>query len=282
MSFTGVNTNVESLFASASLTKLNTLMNRSMQHLASGKRIVTAADDPLGISMLGGFKAQLGGLRTAVTNGEEGASLMQTADAYLNGVVDVLVQMRNLAVRASTEATLTDAQRGVLDDEYQALAGHLENTLDNATFNTKNLFDNSMSAKGIQVGAYGGATITTPSLQSVFFDNLSIGTGGAASGVGTMTAAVAALDQLSANIAKIAGYQGDIGAVARALDNVIADLNMQAVNVAAATSKIEDADLALEVTQFASYQVKAMAATAMIAQANVAPQQVISLLGMGG
>lgn len=277
MSFTRINTNPEALLATASLRKLNSQMSRTLAHLSTGKRIVTGADDPLGVAMLGTFKAQLGGTSTALRNAEEGLSMMQTADSFLTGVVDVLVHMRDLAVRCSTEATLTTAQRDVLNDEFSALMTHVDNVVKNAKFNTKKLFSGEMNGQTLQIGAYNGIEMSVQLSTYQLSDmglalTLSIKSAGAAQN---------AISTMGDAISVVAGAQGTLGAQARAIESIVNDLSMQVVNIASAASNVEDADLALEISAFARQQILAASATAMVAQANAQPQQVVQLLGMG-
>jgi flagellin len=253
-------------------------MARTLGHLSTGKRIVTGADDPIGAAMVGTFKAQLGGTQTALVNAEEGLSLMQSADSYLTGTIDILVQMRNLAVRCSTDATLTTAQKQVLDREFQGLKDYITDLLTNAKFNNKSIFSGTINGQELQIGAINGIDMSVY-LATMRPADLSIA---ACSQIyKSAPDAQGIIDKLSTAVATVAEKQGTLGAQAAAIENIAADLGMQVVNIASANSNVEDADLAQEISTFAQQQILAASATAMVAQANAMPQQVVQLLGMG-
>jgi len=115
---TRINTNTDALLAGANLRKMEFSISRTMSHLSTGLRIVTGADDPAGMGLMTTFKAQLGGIRMAIQNAEDGLSLMSTADSALSDTNDILLRMRDIAVRASSDATLTPSSRQSMQQEY--------------------------------------------------------------------------------------------------------------------------------------------------------------------
>ena len=285
MSITRINTNTDAMMASANLRKLEFSLSRTMSHLSTGLRLVVGSDDPSGVGLMGTFKAQLSGTRMAIQNAEDALSLMQLADTALTDISDVLIRMRDLSVRAATDATMTTGQREALETEFVALRDEIDQKMGSVSFNTKAVFDGTLSTATVQIGPDNLATqifsIKLPQVSNGNINGISI----TACYISTGTVATGPLSSLSVigqAIGALSELQAKIGAREKEVERIITELGAAEVNVAAAASRITDADMALEVSNFAKQQVISMAATAMIAQANAQPQQILSLLGVGG
>ncbi|HPN93248.1 MAG TPA: flagellin, partial [bacterium] len=168
---TVINTNISSLIGMNNLRLTNLGLQTSLARLSSGLRINWAADDPSGLAIAKGMEAQIGGIRTAVQNAEDGINLIRTADGSLAATHEILLRMRDLAVRAANEATLTSADMTRLDDEFQSLVAEIDRKADAVTFNTKNLFNGDYAAgQVLQIGADNAGTyqltVTIQSLSS--------------------------------------------------------------------------------------------------------------------
>jgi len=231
---------------------------------------------------MGTFRAQLSGTDVAIQNAEDGLSMMQLADSALSQNMDILLRMRDVAVRASTDATLTTSQRQSMDQEIQDLRTELGRRTTAISFNTKILLSGGLSGATLQVGPDNSAT----SRMSIQIPICSVSDIGGMSvvvaNVASTAAAQVAIDIFQSAINGLSKLQSIVGVQEQALERTINDLNSTKVNLAAATSRIQDADMAAEISNFARQQVVSLAATAMIAQANSQPQQVLSLLGIGG
>jgi len=280
MSMTRINTNTDALLAGANLRKMEFSISRTMSHLSTGLRIVTGSDDPAGIGLMATFKAQLGGIRMAIQNAEDGLSLMNTADSALADNMDILLRMRDIAVRASSDATLTTSSRQSMQQEYIDLRAELTRRSDAIAFNTKILFSGGLSGKTIQVGPDNTAayllTIVIPRLSVTSMNGRNI----VSACVSQLLSAQKAISLIQSAINGFASIQTTVGAQAKSLERLVNDLRAEEVNLAAASSRISDADMATEVSEFAKQQIIAQAATAMIAQANANPQSVLKLLGI--
>ena len=110
--------------------------------------------------------------------------------------------------------------------------------------------------------------------------NAAIGNGSnvASIDISTASGAQKAIDTIDAALEQINSTRGDLGAINNRLDFTISNLSNVAENVSAARSRIEDADFAAESANLSRAQVLQQAGTSMLAQANAAPQQVLSLL----
>lgn len=282
MSMTRINTNTDALLAGANLKKLGFQLSRTMSHLSSGLKLNTAADGPAEIGLMGTFNAQLRGTKVAIQNAEDGLSMMQLADSALTGNMDILLRMRDISVRAATDATLTTTQRQSMQEEVLDLKDEITRRRASITFNGKVLFSGVLSGASLQIGP---DNIAAQKL-SVQIPLMSVANMAGRDltdiGCSTITMAQSAMDYIQSAINGLASLQSLVGAQCNAIERTINDLSAAEVNVAAAASRIQDADMATEISTFAKQQVLTMAATAMIAQANAQPQQVLSLLGIGG
>jgi len=281
MSLTRINTNTDALLAGANLQKMQFQLSRTLSHLSSGLRIVTGADDPSGAGLVGTFKAQLGGVGMAIQNAQDGLSMMATADSALADNMDMLLRMRDLAVRAASDATLTTTQRNGMESEYINLKSEIAKRKSAITFNGRVLFSGGLSGKTIQVGPDNLAGFKL-SLRIPIFSVTNInGRSLAGAHVSQVNAAKSAIDLVQSAINGLATLQNLVGSQEQMLERLINDLSSEQVNIAAATSRIQDADMASEITSFAKQQIITQAAASMIAQANALPQSIMKTLGIG-
>ncbi len=283
-----VNTNISGLIGLNNLRLTNLGLQTSLERLSSGLRINHASDDPSGLAIAKGMEAQIGGIRTAVQNAEDGTNLIRTADSSLSETQDILLRMRDLAVRAANEATLTSADMKRLDNEFKSLMDEIQRKSSAVTFNTKGLFDGTFSAGLVlQVGPDNGATfrlsVTIPLLTVSGQLNL-------ASGANWMSvpadrrnlldaaAAQSAIDFVNSAINQISDIRANLGIQERRLGHIIDDLKAADINISAAKSRIYDADMAVEISEFTRLQILQQSGTAILAQANAQPQSVLQLL----
>lgn len=298
-----INTNISSLIGLNNLRLTNLGLRTSLARLSSGLRINWAADDPSGLAIAKGMEAQIGGIRNAVHNAEDGVNLIHTADGALHETQDILLRMRDLAIRASNEATLTTSDMARLDDEFTSLKLEIERKSHAVTFNTKMLFSGSFSQTAAQASSVVGDTFAQV-LQvgpdngvnfrmTVYIPNLSLSglalsrvrPGGASQYVAgdnailtNHSAANLAIDQVQSALNQISDVRAMLGIQERRIYHVIDDLTAQDINISAAKSRIYDADMAVEIAEFTRLQILQQSGTAILAQANAQPQSVLQLL----
>ncbi len=150
-----INTNVAALNAWRNLTVSDGMMARSLERLSSGLRIAKAADDAAGLAISEKMKAQIGGLKMAQRNAQDGISMIQTAEGGLSETSSILLRMRDLATQATTE-TLTDDDRAKITEEFTQLKHELTRIGDNTKFNDKQLLNGLLSAT-VELGTGLGA-----------------------------------------------------------------------------------------------------------------------------
>ncbi|MCS6143764.1 flagellin, partial [Latilactobacillus curvatus] len=154
-----INTNVAALNTYSRLSAANASKSDSLAKLSSGKRINKAGDDAAGLAISEKMKAQIGGLKQAKRNAQDGISLIQTAEGALSETHSILSRMNDLAVQASND-TLTDDDRGKITKEVTALKNNITDISNNTEFNNQKLFNNDKDDKTFtfQVGASKGQT----------------------------------------------------------------------------------------------------------------------------
>lgn len=267
-----INTNVGAMNAHRNLAFNNTNMNKTMEKLSSGYRINRAADDAAGLAISEKMRFQINGLQQAQRNAQDGISLIQTAEGALTEVHSMLQRLNTLANQA-VNGTYQSADRGQIQLEVNELLAEINNIASKTTFNGINLL-NSSSTISFQIGSESGDTISVTtgnmSTASLQIDDLSVEDAAAA------TSAIAAIKSA---IESVSSQRATFGAVQNRLEHTINNLGVNAENLSAAQSRIRDADMAAEMTNFTKNQILVQAGTSMLAQANSVPQNVLKLLG---
>ncbi|MFM1990338.1 MAG: hypothetical protein RJA99_3295 [Pseudomonadota bacterium] len=275
-----INTNLVSLNAQRNLSGTQTQLATSIQRLSSGLRVNSAKDDAAGLAIANRMDAQARGMNVAIRNANDGISLSQVAEGALGKVTDMLQRMRELAVQAAN-ASNTTTDRTSLNAEFQQLAQEVDRTLTSTRFNGQAILAGSAGALQFQIGANNAATdqltvTTTNMATSTAIATVTVSTavisGTNATNANTMiTALDTALDTVNSE-------RATYGAIQNRFEAVIANLAIAAENQTAARSRIMDADFAKETASLTRAQILQQAGTAMLAQANQVPQQVLQLL----
>ena len=262
-----INTNVASLNAQRNLSTSQSSLGTSMQRLSSGLRVNSAKDDAAGLAIADRMNAQIRGINVAIRNANDGISLAQTAEGALATVTDVLQRMRELAVQALNGSNGT-SDRANLDTEYQQLSAEITRIATQTKFNGTAIVGSGAGAQVFQVGANNGdtMTITTAQVTTVSGDVLTMANASTA-----MAAIDTALDTITTNRAVY-------GAAMSRFQFAISNLQITGENQSAARGRIMDADFAAETANLSRAQILQQAGTAMVAQANQLPQQVLQLL----
>jgi len=278
-----VNTNVTAFDAYRNLTATDSAMSSSLQKLSSGSRINSASDDASGLVISQNIKAQIGGIGQAVSNAQDGISVVQTAEGALNEVASMLQRMRDLSVQAANSGA-NGGYSGTAVAAANAEVAQLQQAIDQIAsttqFNGTKLLDGSAGTLTFQVGANSGETLTV-SLKSMTSASLGTSSGsnvGAIDLTSSASAASNAIKTLDAAISDVSTFRGTLGATENRLTHVVANLNVTQENLSASESRIADTDMASEMTNFSKQQILMQAGTSMLAQANSAPQAVLSLL----
>lgn len=261
-----VNTNIAAMNAYRNLSVTEGNLGKSLEKLSSGFRINRAADDAAGLVNSESLRSQIGGLKVATRNAQDGISVAQTAEGALNEVHSILQRMRDLSVQKANTGSNSTAANTAIDSEYAALASEVGRIGTATQFNGNNLLDGTYNGT-FQVGANGSDTIaldlTTVNLSTV------------SSALGSTASSIATVD---AQIATVSAARGTLGAFQNRLEHTVANLGVAVENLSASESRIRDTDMAMEMTSFSKSQILSQAGTAMLAQANQSSQGVLQLL----
>lgn len=273
-----INANIAAINASRNLMVSNNNMAKSLEKLSSGYRVNRAADDAAGLSISEGLRAEIRGNTQAQRNAQDGISYIQTTEGALTEVHSMLQRMRELAVQAANGGT---GDKGAAEqDEIESLRDEIDAIGNRTTFSGNKVFaDYSTSNLSFQVGS-GSAdtldaltdnfTLDTTSTSGVFTDDLST--------IDLTSDAAGAIDLIDTAIADVSTARGTLGAVQNRLEHTVANLGVAIENLTASESRIRDVDMATEMVNFTRSQILAQAGTSMLAQANQAPQSILSLL----
>jgi flagellin len=207
---------------------------------------------------------------------------VQTAEGALTETHSILQRMRDLAVQAQNAGSLDSNAQADLQTEADALATELTRIAGKTTFNGVNLLDGSFSAKSFQVGYADGDTISVTvnnGTATKGFSSTDLGLDGATAGASALALnGSGVLGTIDTAIQKVSTSRANLGALQNRFEHVVNSVNVAVENLSASESRIRDTDMAAEMMSFTRSQILSQAGTAMLAQANSAPQNVLQLL----
>jgi flagellin len=273
---------IASLNAQRNLNASQGSLATSMQRLSSGLRVNSAKDDAAGLAIAERMNAQVRGMNVAVRNANDGISMSQTAEGALAQVSNSLQRMRELAVQARN-ASNSSSDKDSLNKEFSQLQAEISRVLGGTTFNGKHILGADATSLTFQIGANTTAddaiTIATtnmtidPTITAVTNSATALIDASASFGaIGTV------IDNIDSALDNINDTRATFGATQSRFDAIITNLQVGVENQSAARSRIMDADFAAETANMSRAQVLQQAGTAMVAQANQLPNQVLKLL----
>jgi len=278
-----INHNMSAINAHRVLKFQHEEVDKNMEKLASGLRINRAGDDASGLAVSEKMRAQIRGLGQAERNAQDGMSLIQTTEGYLQESTNILQRIRVLSVQ-SANGIYTANDRQMIQVEVSQLVDEIDRIASQAEFNTMNLLQGQF-ARGSRVSSmwfHVGAnqhqrervyiqTMTATALNLRQADN-SILT------LSTPTFANDAIGRIDDALQKVNKQRADLGAYYNRLESTSKGLAVAYENIQASESRIRDADMAEQSVEFTKNQILVQSGTAMLAQANVRPQSVLQLL----
>ncbi len=273
---TRINQNIAAFNAYRNLSKTNNMMGKSLERLSSGFRINRAADDAAGLVKSERLRSEINGTRQAIQNAQDGISFVQTAEGALGSVHAILQRIRTLSIDAANTATSDGVPQKLEIDE---LLAEIDSIGSRSTFAGNTVFqDYSTTSLTFQVGGNAGAinrmevsTDLTLASNAVFGADLSA--------IDVTVDADTAITALDAAIGNVSTVRSTLGATQNRMEFTISNLQVAQENLSSSESRIRDTDMALEMVEFTRNQIMAQAGTAMLAQANQAPQSILQLLG---
>jgi flagellin len=271
-----INTNLASLNSQRNLKTTNNDLAQAIQRLSSGLRVNSAKDDSAGLAIAERMSSQIRGMSVAMRNANDGISLAQVAEGAIGTVGSMLQRMRELAIQ-SANATNGAGDRANLNTEYQQLVSEMNRTLAGTRFNGLAILGASAGSQTFQIGA-GTTTNDTIAVVSTDLASAAETTAVTATTIATSAGATASVAALDTMLDSMNNQRATWGAVQNRFEAVIQNLSVSVENQTAARSRIMDADFAMETAALTRAQVLQQAGTAMLAQANQIPNNVLQLL----
>jgi flagellin len=277
-----INHNVSAMGSYNSLTQTNLSVDKSLEKLSSGLRINRAGDDAAGLAISEKMRGQIKGLNMASKNAQDSISLIQTAEGALSETHSILQRMRELAVQSSND-TNTTSDRSELQKEMNQLRKEIDRIATTTEFNTKTLmtgkFGGSNNGLSFHLGANKGQTVSLK-FSSMKASALKISGANATTAVSitSATAAETAIKTINDALDTVSAERSKYGAMQNRLEHTINNLRTASENLQSAESRIRDVDMAKEMIDFSKNKIITQSGTAMLAQANANPQNVLQLL----
>ena len=270
---TSVNTNMAALVAAKNVNKQQGLVDQAMARLSSGKRINSAADDAAGLAVAGKMESQLRGINMSVRNAQDGVGLIQTAEAGLNEIRNMVLRIRELAVQMANGIYEDTPDRDNAQLEVAALLEQVDLIAENTRFNDVALLDGSFTTVNIQAG-----NNTAETIELSFIDVGQTGLAINGANIGSQASAVVVMGTMDTALQSIAAEQANFGSLINRLNFSVANLSKASVMTEQAIGRVMDADFAAETTNLSKQQILNQAATSMLAQANQSKQSILALL----
>jgi flagellin len=269
-----VNTNVSSINAARSLATNRVDLEQAMQRLSSGKRLNSSRDDAAGMSVVTRMTSQIQGLNMAVRNANDGISMANTYDGAAEEVGNVLTRMRELAVQMSN-GTYAAADRTNADKEFQALSSEIDRIADHTRWNGDVITNTASLTTSIQVDS---SDNSTGNIDLTFASLKGADLGLSSDAVDTDAHALTAIGSIDTALSALNDNRSAVGSVVNRLEHTVSVLMNTVQRTEESRSRVQDTDFAVESANLARANVLSQAGTAMLAQANQAPQYVLQLL----
>ena len=264
-----INTNTSATTAAANLQANQALLGKSLARLSSGSKIVSPADDAAGLAVSTRLDAQVKRLNSARSNVNNAISFTQTQDGYLKKIGKALERMGELAILAQ-DITKQDADRALYNAEFATLSGYITDVA-SKTFNGVPLF----STTALNVTTDGdGATFSMAGIDL----GAAAYTNATGANINTIAASQTTTGLVQAAITQLSEHRAALGSYQSRLTHTADQLAVSKENLMAASSRIKDVDVADESTEYARNNILVQSGTAMLAQANSLPQNILKLL----
>jgi flagellin len=267
-----IGTNIGALNGLNSLMAINKKLALSQLRLSTGKRINEAADDPSGYSIANSFDKRARGLQVALDSVGTASNALSIAEGGLNNINQILLDMKDLVVQGASD-TLGTTERSAINTQLTALRDEIDRISQQTTFNGTKMLDGTFTNRRFQTGDTESDSISFSI--SASFDSTSLSLTNVS--VGDSTAACNSFASVDAAISTVATNVQKIGSVVQRMRLIENNISVAIVNTTSAKSRILDADVAKEQVESTRLQILRQLATAQLAQANVAPQSVLSL-----
>lgn len=272
-----ININMKSLGIYSGYKKNIAANSAAMERISSGKKINSAKDNPLKIEQSENFKMQIRALEMANKNLQDSSSMLQVADTAMGTISEALIRIKELSVQAASEVTI-ESDREIIQSEIEQLKKYIDDTANNTEFNGNKLLANGNVTDNskpkyveMQIGGNVGDSIGIPffnvSSETLGIDKLDV-----------VNDATKALNSIDEALKDVNGCRAKYGAVQNRLENSIEITSSSSYIYEKSSSDINDADIALEMAEIARTSILMESATAMMAQSNNFPKDMLNIL----
>lgn len=270
-----ISTNMPSIAAQRVLQTNAKRLEHSTQALATGSRIVRAADDAAGLAISENLKGQVRGIAQARNNAYNAGSLIQVSEGGLNEINNILIRVRELGIQAASD-NVGEKERGFINEESKQILQEADRIAKTTRFGDKMLLDGSGGQQEFHVGPFGGK-------ENVIKFSLDANATAGELGIDGIdltdkSGARDALNTVDEALGKIGTMRANFGAIQSRLDSTVSNLDTQYENISAANSRLRDTDVAKESSEIASANILQNAAVSVLAQANQFPQVALKLI----
>lgn len=274
-----ININMKSLGIYSGYKKSITENASAMERISSGSKINSAKDNPLKIDQSEKLKMQIRSLEMASKNVQDTTSMVQTADTAMGTISEVLIRMKELVVKGAS-STNTEYDKQVIQTEIEELTNYIEDTANNTEFNGNKILANANVTDNnkpfymeMQTGSNIGDSMMIP-----FFNVSSKVLGIDTLDVTTKDGATEALKNIDKAIVNVNSCRSSHGAIQGRLETTAEIISSGTYVYEKSSSDINDTDIALEMAEIARTSILMESATAMMAQSNNFPKDMLNIL----
>lgn len=274
-----ININMKSLGIYNGYKKSITENATAMERISSGSKLNSAKDNPLKIDQSEKLKMQIRSLEMASKNVQDTTSMVQTADTAMGTISEVLIRMKELVVKGAS-STNTEYDKQVIQTEIEELTNYIEDTANNTEFNGNKILANANVTDNnkpfymeMQTGSNVGDSMMIP-----FFNVSSKVLGIDTLDVTTEDGAAEALKNIDKALVNVNSCRSSYGAIQGRLETTAEIISSGTYVYEKSSSDINDADIALEMAEIARTSILMESATAMMAQSNNFPKDMLNIL----
>ncbi len=271
-----INTNIAAYNALHSLKKVNRDLEQRQLKLATGLRINEVSDDPAGFVISRRMEARSRGLSVALDNVGTTKNVLSIAEGGLMNISDILIGIKEKVTQAAND-TMGSAERNAIRSELVQMLEEINDIVEETQFNNNVLLDGTFTGRSFQTGEQSVDTLQFNISQNNNSTGLNLTSTTLYDRIFTASGSSVALNVVDGALETISDSLQNIGAIVSRLTVKEATLRIGITNTKAAQSRILDSDIAMEQLESTRLQILQQTATAQLAQANVAPQNVLAL-----
>lgn len=272
MSNMTINNNVQNTNVYTNMKRTEEDNEKSSKKIASGERTNEAGNDAVALAISQALLSQIGGLEQGSDNSLDGMSLVQTADAGLSQVTDMVQRARELTVQASN-GTYSESDKAIINNEISEISGAIGDVAKNTQFNGQHLLDGSNTEFNIQTGANAGDS-TTLDFSDADITGLNILSGD----IDVTRDTDEILKALDGDLETLSNARSELGAYSNSLGYNVNTNNVTSSNLSKANSSLADTDIAKEATNLNKSMFFRAAQMNIMMQNNVQAESLMRIL----